>query len=140
MSDDPVTIAKQWYATIEEAWNHADGQATGAAYIEPCDLIDIRGVHHAGGSDLMAQGHQEIFDTIYKDSVIRYDVEDARFLDDDTIIAHALSRLEAPYAPPPVAGGASARSTVVLLRDGSAWKCTAMHNTLLFEDLLAPNT
>jgi len=72
MSDDPIAIAKRWYETLESAWNTGDGPATGAAYTEPCDLVDIRGVHHEGGPDVMGEGHQAIFDTIYKDSDIRH--------------------------------------------------------------------
>lgn len=131
MTDDPTAVADGWYALIEAAWNAGDGAAFGAAFTEPCDLVDIRGVRHSGGPGLIGAGHQGIFDTIYRDSVIRYRVEQARWLDDDTLLAHGHATLDAPHAPPPVAGGASASSTVLLLRDGPAWRCTAMQNTLV---------
>lgn len=130
MNLDPTGIAQQWYDLIEQAWNAGDGFAFGEAFTEPCDFVDIRGVHHRG-QETIADGHREIFESIYRDSVIRYRVEDARCLDDETIIAHGTGELDAPNAPPPVAGGATARSTVVLLRNGPSWRCTAMHNTLL---------
>lgn len=131
MSDDPTAVAAAWYETIEAAWNAADGAAFGAAFTEPCEMVDIRGVLHDEGPVNLGQGHQQIFDTIYRESVIRYRVEHARRLDDDTVIAHGTGSLDAPHAPPPIAGGAMARSTVVLLRDGATWRCTAMQNTLV---------
>lgn len=130
MSNDPTAVAQTFYGALESAWNSSDGAAVGKAFTDPCELVDIRGVLH-GGSGEIAEGHQQIFDTIYRDSVIRYTVEQARHLDDDTVIAHAVGELDAPHAPPPVAGGAKARSTVVLLRDGTTWSCTSMQNTLL---------
>lgn len=130
MNDDPIAVAEAWYSALESAWNSSDGAAFGDAFTDPCEMVDIRGVLH-GGNDEITAGHQQIFDTIYRDSVIRYSVGRARHLDDDTVLAHAVGELDAPHAPPPVAGGATARSTVVLLRDGATWRCTAMHNTLV---------
>lgn len=130
MSDDSMAVAEAWYATVESAWNSGDGAGFGAAFTDPCELVDIRGVVHRG-QDSISSGHQQIFDSIYRDSVIRYRAEQARRLDDETVIAHGIGALDAPHAPPPIAGGATARSTVVLLRDGPRWRCTAMHNTLV---------
>ena len=136
MDEDPTAVAEAWYGTIESAWNCADGAAFGSAFTDPCEFVDIRGDLH-NGSTAIAEGHEQIFRSIYHDSVIRYSVEEARSLDDDTVIAVGAGFLDAPHAPPPLAGGATARSTVVLLRDGAAWRCTAMHNTLVMAQPVA---
>lgn len=129
MSTDPTVVAVAFYAAIEKAWNDADGAAFGAAFGAETDFIDIRGVHHRGGPLEIGESHQGIFDSIYKGSVIRYEVDDARQIADHVVLAHCRATLDSPGGP--LAGVHHAVSTVVLVPEAGEWRAVAFHNTLV---------
>lgn len=129
MTLDAQSVAEEFYATIEKAWNAADGPAFGAPFAAATNFIDIRGVRHEGGPAEIGASHQGIFDSIYRGSSIRYQVETARALGDDVVLANARATLEAPAGP--MAGTSQAVSTVVLVPDAGGWRAVAFHNTLV---------
>ena len=49
-------------------------------------FVNIRGELHSGGEEIAA-GHQQIFDTIYAGSTVRYTLLQARELDDGVMVA-----------------------------------------------------
>lgn len=129
MTVDPQTTAHAFYEAIQRAWNDADGPAFGAVFAEDTSFVDIRGVRHVGGPALIGASHQGIFDSIYKGSVIRYEVEAARALGDGVVLANGRATLDAPGGP--LAGIHNAVSTVVLVPDADRWRAVAFHNTLV---------
>ncbi len=128
MTIDPTRIAESFYSAIQEAWNRADGAAFGAAFGADTEFVDIRGVKHHGGPSEIAADHQGIFDSIYKGSVIRYDLQRARLVG-DVVVANGRATLDAPTGP--LAGVHHALSTVVLANVGDEWRAVAFHNTLV---------
>ena len=129
MTVDAQTVARNFYAAIQKAWNDADGPGFGAEFSAGTHFVDIRGVRHEGGPEEIGASHQGIFDSIYKGCVIRYDVETSRHLGDDVVVANARATLDAPAGP--LAGTSQAVSTVVLVREGGAWRAVAFHNTIV---------
>jgi uncharacterized protein (TIGR02246 family) len=125
---DPKTIASAFYATLQQAWNDADGAAFGAAFDADASFVDIRGVAHDGASGIGAD-HQRIFDTIYKGSDVRYTLETAHALSDDVIVARGRATLDAPSGP--LAGIHHAVNTIVFVRTADDWRGAAFHNTLI---------
>jgi len=85
-------------------------------------------MRHDGSPARLAAGHQAIFDSIYKGSVISYDPETARFLTDGIVLARSQATLDTPAGP--MAGIHRARNTVVLVRDDE-WRGIAFHNILV---------
>ena len=81
------------------------------------------------GRDAIAAGHQQIFDTIYAGSTVRYQVLQARELDDRVILAHARCTISAPGGP--LAGEHASTITVVLVKHDDQYEITALHNTLV---------
>jgi uncharacterized protein (TIGR02246 family) len=77
MNIDARPIAAALVSTLEKAWNAGDGEGFGRPFTAGADFIDIRGDHHRT-RDAIAKGHQAIFDTAYKNSVVRYEVVGAR--------------------------------------------------------------
>jgi hypothetical protein len=73
--------------------------------------------------------HQQIFDTIYAGSTVRYSVLRARALDDRVILAHVLGKLNAPAGS--LAGETEALAGVVLLGEGDDHRIAAFHNTMV---------
>jgi uncharacterized protein (TIGR02246 family) len=129
MTTDPIPVARAFYASLERAWNDADGAAFGAAFANRAAFVDIRGVTHDGGPAEIGADHQGIFDSIYKGSVIRIDLETARLLSDDVVLARGRATLDAPTGP--LAGVHQAVSTVVLLRTNGDWRAASYHNSLV---------
>ena len=124
---DPSTIAESLIQRLEDAWNAADGAAFGAPFTADADFVTIRGELHSGAA--IAAGHQQIFDTIYAGSTLRYTLVDARELDDRVILAHVRGRLSVPAGP--LAGESEALGSVVVVRDGYEPRIAAYHNTLV---------
>jgi uncharacterized protein (TIGR02246 family) len=125
---DPKTTADTVVKRLEDAWNAADGAAFGAPFAPDADFVTIRGELHSGPA--IAAGHQQIFDTIYAGSTVRYAVLDARELDDGIILAHVRGNLSVPAGP--LAGENEALASIVLVRaDGGHHQIAAFHNTLV---------
>lgn len=127
MTTDAHGLATQFYEAIEKAWNDADGPAFGAPFGEDTVFIDIRGVVHHGGPAELGAAHQWIFDTIYKDSVIRYEVQEATALSDDVVVANGHATLDCPDGP--LKGVNEAVSTIVMVPGDDDWKVIRFQNT-----------
>ena len=126
---DPREPATRFFTEIEAAWNAADGVRYGAQFAEVTDFVNIRGEHHRGNGNDIGAAHQGIFDTIYRGSTVRYDVDEARLLAPGVVVANATSTLDAPSGP--LQGTNNSKMTVVLVEEGGSWKATAFHNTLV---------
>lgn len=112
---------------LEEAWNAADGAAYSAVFTEDADFVTIRGEYHQS-RQAIAAGHQQIFDTIYQGSQVRYELVDTCPLAETVILAHIKSTLDAPTGP--IMGRHQALATAVLVRTADRWGIVAFHNTL----------
>ena len=122
------TVARTFVAGLEAAWNDADGTAFGARFADDAVFVDVRGTRHRG-RPAIAHGHQGIFNSIYRGSTVRYEVESIDVLDPDVAVIHANATLDCPTGP--MAGVNHARFTAVLVRGSDAWEATTFHNTLV---------
>jgi uncharacterized protein (TIGR02246 family) len=113
---------------LESAWNAADGVAFARPFAEDADFVNIRGEHHRT-REAIAKGHQAIFNTVYKGSVVRLQVAAVRTLAPTVLLAHVKSTLKAPAGP--LAGEHAALFSLVLVRDQDNWPIVAFHNTLV---------
>ena len=129
MTEPAAEVGDRVLKQLEDAWNQGDGNAFGAPFAENAEFVNIRGEHHSGRTAI-AMGHQAIFDSIYKDSVNRYEAVLAKQIADDVIYVLAHSTLNSPTGP--LAGEHEAYFSVVLSRQGSSdWQIEAFHNTLV---------
>jgi uncharacterized protein (TIGR02246 family) len=113
---------------LEKAWNAADGVAFARPFAEDADFVNIRGEHHRT-REAIAKGHQAIFSTVYKGSVVRLQVAAVRTLAPAVLLAHVKSTLKVPTGP--LAGEHKALFSFVLVRDQDNWPIAAFHNTLV---------
>jgi uncharacterized protein (TIGR02246 family) len=90
--------------------------------------VNIRGEHFRTRDDI-AKGHQNIFNTIYKGSVVRYQVTGVRAIAPGVLLAHVKTTLKAPTGP--LAGEHNSLFTVVLVQRQDDWRIAAFHNTLV---------
>ena len=115
-------------AELEKAWNAGDGSAFARPFAEDADFVNIR-AEHMRTREVIAKGHQGIFDTIYKGSTVRLQVSAVRAISPTVLVAHVKSILKAPTGP--LAGEHHSLFTLVLEQDQDSWRIAAFHNTLV---------
>jgi len=125
---NPKSIAETVVKRLEDAWNAADGAAFAAPFAPDADFVNVRGELHSG-EEAIAAGHQQIFDTIYAGSTVRYAVLQARELDDRVILAQIQAKLNVPSGP--LAGEINALASIVLVGDADDRGIAAFHNTVV---------
>lgn len=128
MSIDAERNVSDIVAALEKAWNAADGAGFARPFAEDADFVNIRGEHFRT-RDAIAQGHQGIFNTIYKGSAVSLQVAGVRPIASSVLLAHVKSTLKAPTGP--LAGEHKSLFTMVLVQDHDAWRIVAFHNTLV---------
>ena len=128
MNSDGERIVSDLVGELEEAWNAADGARFARPFAEDADFVNIRG-EHLRTREVIAKGHQAIFNTIYAGSVIRYEVTGVRAIAPAVLLAHVKGTLKAPTGP--LAGEHRSLFTLVLVQDQEAWRIAAFHNTLI---------
>jgi len=128
MNVDGERIVSELIAEIENAWNAGDGTAFAQPFAQDADFVNIRGEHFRT-REAIAMGHQSIFNTIYKGSVVRSEVVGVRPIARGVLLAHVKSTLKVPTGP--LAGELSSLFTMVLVQDQDAWRIAAFHNTLV---------
>ncbi|HEU0016340.1 MAG TPA: SgcJ/EcaC family oxidoreductase [Longimicrobium sp.] len=128
MTNDPRHVAETILRQMEDAWNAADGAGFAAPFTDDADFVAIRGDHHRT-REAIAHGHQGIFDSIYRGSVIRYELAQARALTHDVLLAHSLGTLDSPGGP--LAGRHQSFATLVIVQTPEGWRVASFHNTLV---------
>ncbi|HEU5292175.1 MAG TPA: SgcJ/EcaC family oxidoreductase [Cyclobacteriaceae bacterium] len=129
-SMQPAEISTGILKTLEAAWNNANGVDYAKSFADPTEFVDIRGTLHKNSSSAyIGEAHQGIFNSIYKDSKIVYQLTQAIAIDPDVILVQASSVLDAPSGP--LAGTNSSTITLLLLKTNSEWKIRSFHNTLV---------
>ena len=125
---DLAAIAQGILDRLEAGWNGADGAAYGEPFSADADFVAIRGDRYSG-REAIAQGHQEILDSVYAGSTSRFELLQARPLGDQVFLAHARMTVDSPSGPLP--GEHSSTATVVLVERDGRYEIAAFHNTLV---------
>ena len=115
-------------AQLETAWNNGDSIAWTEPFAEDADFIHVLGGHFTG-TPAIEQGHRAIFDTIYKGSTLKLEVEKIRFIGETVAIVFLFTTLKAvqPGLPPQM----NARPTLIAERKNGSWKIVTFQNTLV---------
>lgn len=113
---------------LEDCWNRADAKGFAGVFAEDADFIHILGGYYNGRAAVEA-GHRMIFETIYKNSVNKWELIKIRPLTDDSALVFTLSRLEFNQGPNRVT--MQARPTITAERRDGKWQIAAFQNTLI---------
>ena len=115
-------------AQLETAWNNGDSVAWTKPFAEDADFIHVLGGHFTGAAAI-EQGHRVIFDTIYKGSALKLEVEKIRLVGENVAIVFIFTTLKAvqPGVPPQM----NARPTLIAERKDGTWKIVTFQNTLV---------
>ena len=111
---------------MEAGWNTKSGAAFAKPFAEDADYVVINGMQ-LKGRDAIDKGHQQIFDTIYKDSALALSLKQMRFLRPDVAVAHVSAHLKARLGEQTQEGDAVI--TIVLTKDKGEWRIAAFQNT-----------
>jgi uncharacterized protein (TIGR02246 family) len=113
---------------LAKGWNMKSGTEFAKPFAEDSDYVVINGMHIKGRA-ANAAGHQQIFDTIYKDSSIAPVVKQIRFLRPDVAIVHGISNLTFKVNGEEKKG--SGFVTLVMTKDNGKWSIAAFQNTAI---------
>lgn len=117
---------EQTFSGLSEAWKTGDGSAFADWCTDDVDFINILGMHVHGRS-AVAELHDRIFQGPYKDSTVRFTIENVRSIAPDSVLVIAPGQVDVPAGP--VKGIVSTVASILLLRDGDRWKIASFHNT-----------
>jgi uncharacterized protein (TIGR02246 family) len=120
---------------METGWNTKSGALYAKPFAADADYVVVTGLH-LRGREAIEQSHQRIFDTFYKNSILRVSVKQIRFLRPDVAVVHVQGNNKTRL-------GEETRETnvivtLVMTKEKGDWKITAFQNTLVAADQPRP--
>ncbi len=109
---------------LETGWNSKSGEAFAKPFTEDADYVVINGMYFKGRA-VIGKMHQQIFDTIFKETKISLNVTQIRFLRPEVAVVHVDGRLEGPAKDLPQ----DAKITFVMTKEKDGWVIAAFQNT-----------
>ena len=114
---------------LEQGWNNGDSVAWTAEFANDADFIHVLGGFFHGSRDI-EHGHRTIFDTIYKGSHNRYELEKVRLLRPDVAVVFVRANLTGYLHGQEQ--HIQARPTLVVEKGPTGeWKIAVFQNTLI---------
>ncbi len=110
---------------METGWNTKSGAAFAKPFAEDADYVVING-RYLKSRAVIAKGHQQIFDTIYKDTTISLTVTEIRFLRPDVAVVHVEGTRTGPGSEQ-----GRAMMTLTMTKEKDGWKIAAFQNTTI---------
>jgi uncharacterized protein (TIGR02246 family) len=111
---------------MESGWNAKSGASYAKPFAEDADFVIINGVHIRGHAAI-EKNHQQIFDTIYKNTTVSLTVKQIRFLRPDVAVVHVSGHRDAPEAEHELVTDAT--MVMVMTKEGGQWKIASFQNT-----------
>jgi len=119
-------------ANVEQmvkGWNTKSGAEYAKPFAEDSDYVVINGFHIKGRA-ANAAGHQQIFDTIFKNTNLTLVVEQIRFLRPDVAVVHVFgTRRPTREADSALIG--DARITMTMVKNNGKWEIAVFQNTAI---------
>ena len=109
---------------LETGWNTKSGAVFAKPFAEDADYVVINGMY-IKGRKVIETAHQQILDTIYKDTTVTLNVKQIRFLRPDVAVAH----VEAHRKGPTKELTQDAFLTFVMTKEKEGWTIAAFQNT-----------
>lgn len=116
---------------MTEGFNAHDAKASTSMYTADADLITVRGERFRGTAEF-EKGLASIFATRAREATLRTLNVSVRFIRPDVALAHVTNELSGLIGPdgqrPPPHQELSVR---VFVKEGTAWRVAAFHNTIV---------
>jgi uncharacterized protein (TIGR02246 family) len=111
---------------MESGWNKKSGASFARHFADDADYVVINGMQ-IKGREAIAKSHQQIFETIFRESTLSLSVKQLRFLRPDVALVHISGRLQARQGDE--TREADATITLVMTKEKGEWKIAAFQNT-----------
>ena len=118
------TAIRENVAQLESAWNAKSGPAFAKPFAEDADYVVINGMY-LKGRPTIEKTHQQIFDTIFKDTTLTLKVRQIRFLRSDVAVVHVDGHRDGPTKDLVQ----DALLTLVMTKEKDRWIVAAFQNT-----------
>ena len=124
------TAFKQIVQSMQDGWNAKNGVLFASRFADNCDYVVVNGMF-IKTKTAVAQGHQNIFNTFYRETTLELNLKDARYLTSDVAVAHVTGRLYGnvygKYEE------SKAIITLTLQKKADGWAIEAFQNTHIQE-------
>ena len=111
---------------MEAGWNAKSGAQFARPFAADADYVIINGMY-IKGQEVIAQAHQRIFDTIYKESTVSLSVKQVRMLRPDVAVVHVTGANK--FTRDGETRTTEAIITLVMTKESGAWRIAAFQNT-----------
>ncbi len=124
------TATKQIVQSMQEGWNTKNGNLFASRFADDCDYVVVNGMY-LKSKNTVAMGHQNIFNTFYRETSLELQLKDARYLTDDIVVAHVTARRFGNVNG--VYEDVKAIITLTLQKKNGEWNIAAFQNTEIKE-------
>ncbi len=111
---------------MQDGWNSKNGTRFAHPFATDADYVVINGTLIKGHDDI-AKGHQQIFQTIFKDSTLTLSVQRIRFLRQDIAVVHVAGHIKIRRGPETQENNVI--MTLVMSKEKNGWLIEAFQNT-----------
>jgi uncharacterized protein (TIGR02246 family) len=111
---------------METGWNTKQGALFAKPFAPDADYVVINGMYVQGRSAI-EKGHQQIFNTVFKNTTISLSIKQIRFLRPEVAVVHVTGHRDAPENERELVSDAF--MTMVMTREKDGWKIGAFQNT-----------
>ncbi len=133
-TEDDAQI-RELVKTLEDGWAKKDGNLFAKPFAENADYVVINGMY-LQGKTAIAKGHQGIFDSFYKETNIKTEVQNIRYIRPDIAIVHFTSHLTGTSNGQNLDG--KGLITITVDKSNGSWQIDAFQNTQV-EDMRIGN-
>ena len=118
------TAIRENVRQLETGWNTKNGAVFAKPFAEDADYVVINGMY-LKGRPTIEKMHQQIFDTIFKDTTLTLKVRQIRFLRSDVAVVHVDGHRDGPTKDLVQ----DALLTLVMTKEKDRWIVAAFQNT-----------
>jgi len=118
------TAIRENVKQLESGWNKKSGAIFAKPFAEDADYVVINGMYFKGRAEIQT-AHQQIFDTIFKETTVTFDIRQIRFLRPDVAVAHVNGHRTGPTRELVQ----DALLTLVMTKEKDGWTIAAFQNT-----------
>lgn len=118
------TAIRDNVSQLETGWNKKSGAVFAKPFAEDADYVVINGMYFKGRTAIET-AHQQIFDTVFKETTITLKIRQIRFLRPDVAVVHVNGHRDGPTKELVQ----DALLTLVMTKEKEVWTIAAFQNT-----------
>jgi len=117
---------KNLVKNLEDGWTKKDGNLFAKPFAEDADYVVVNGMY-IKGKKAIAASHQSIFDSFYKETFIKTEVANIRYIRPDIAIVHIDGKMTGTSYGKTV--DTKAKISLTVEKTATGWQIDAFQNT-----------